>query len=75
MSSQARRKLRIVMLAAGMILPATTCSSTDTLTALADLTASTSGSFVQILVQGYLHSRLPGATDPDLTAPIADQQH
>ena len=75
MRTRIHRSLWIALLAAGGILPATSCVTADTQSALADLAASTTGSFVQILVQDYLHSRLPGATDPNLTAPISEQQH
>ena len=75
MRMRTHRRLWIVTLATGAILPAASCVTTDTQSALADLAASTTGSFVQILLKDYLDSRLPGATDPNLTAPISEQQH
>jgi hypothetical protein len=75
MPTRIHRKLWITTLVAGMLLPGAGCISTDTASALADLTASTSGSLVQILVKNYLDRLLPGASDPDLTAPISEQQH
>jgi hypothetical protein len=74
MRTRLRRKLWITVLAAGMILPGVSCVSTDTASALADLASSTTGSLVEILVKNYLDSRLPGASDPNLSAPIS-QQH
>jgi hypothetical protein len=62
------------MLAAGMILPGTGCVTTDTASSLVALAASTTGSLVEILVKSYLDSHLPGASDPDLSAPISEQE-
>jgi hypothetical protein len=62
------------VLAAGMSLPVASCVSTDSASALTDLAASTSGSFVEILVKDYLNGHLPGANDPNLSAPISQQQ-
>ena len=75
MSARTQRKIWLTILAAGTILPATTCVSTDTQSALADLYASTTGSVVELLVKDYLHARLPGGNDPNLGAPISEQQH
>jgi hypothetical protein len=74
MPTRTHRKLWITMLAAGMILPGTSCVTTDTASSLADLAASTTGSLVEILVKSYLDSHLPGASDPDLSAPISEQE-
>jgi hypothetical protein len=74
MPTRTHRKLWITMLAAGMILPGTGCVTTDTASSLVALAASTTGSLVEILVKSYLDSHLPGASDPDLSAPISEQE-
>jgi hypothetical protein len=74
MSTRTPRRLCLTALAAGMILPTAGCVSTDTASSLADLAASTAGSLVEIFVKGYLDSHLPGANDPDLGAPISEQE-
>lgn len=74
MCTRTHRRLWIAALATGMILPASGCDTTDTASSLVDLAASTTGGLVEILVKSYLDSHLPGASDPDLGAPISEQE-
>jgi hypothetical protein len=76
MTRRVCRFLVIAALLAGLLTPATGCLSNnaDTLSSLIDLTATSSGSLLEILVRAYLTS----ATEqqlPDLDASISDQQH
>ncbi len=50
------------------------CTNTDTLTSLADLTATTAGNLVQILLKGYLENQIARA-NPDPNIPISRQLH
>ena len=74
MSTRIQRKLWIALVAAGLIFPVGGCVSEDATAALAELAASTTGGVVEIIVGDYLASRLPGADDPDLEAPISEQE-
>lgn len=68
------RKSLGLLAALATMLASTGCRDNDTTAALADLTASTVGEAVQILVQGALSDYLSQA-DPDLTVPISEQIH
>jgi hypothetical protein len=49
------------------------CTNDETASSLVDLAASTSGGLVQILVSAWL-TDVASQQDPDLAAPIAEQQ-
>jgi hypothetical protein len=52
------------------------CLNQDTTSSLVDLTSSTAGSLVQILVQaGLVHAVEQAQNSPDLSAPISEQEH
>ena len=73
------RVLRRVLLAGlvGLIgLSPAGCLNDETTSSLIDLTSSTAGSLVQILVQAGLVRAAEQAQDsPDLSAPISEQEH
>jgi hypothetical protein len=75
MPARIHRKLWLTLLAAGMILPATTCVTADSQSSLLDLTASTTGNFLAIFIKQCLTGVVAQAQGPDLTAPISQQQH
>jgi hypothetical protein len=52
------------------------CLNEDAVSSLVDLTASTAGSLVEILVQAALTNQLdPEQSAPDLSLPISEQSH
>jgi len=49
--------------------------SDDTISSLVDLAATTSGSFVEIVVRGAITAILTANPFPDLSAPLSEQTH
>lgn len=70
-----RRMLRRTLVIAVLPVISAGCTSNDTTSSLVDLTASTAGGLVQIFVKAYLDHTLARNAEPDLSAPISEQQH
>ncbi len=74
MSLHRPRKLLVAWLAVALAFAPVGCTSADAVSSLVDLAASTSGGLVQILVSAWLTDVASQHQDPDLAAPIAEQQ-
>ncbi len=76
MSLPLRRKALIGLLGGFLMSAPNGCLDNDAIASLVDLTSSTAGSVVQIFVQSGLgRIFIPGASDPDPSLPISEQQH
>lgn len=71
-----RRKLLSLCLVVTLAFGAAGCSPTDpTVTSLVNLTATTAGGFVQIVVTAVANGLLTLGQPLDLSAPLSQQQH
>ena len=76
MSQRPSCKLLIWGFCAVLLVSGAGCTpSTDTVSSLVDLAATTSGSFVEIIIKDLLNMLVTPAQDPNLNAPISEQQH
>jgi hypothetical protein len=70
------RKLLIGGFGVALMVSGAGCTpSSDTVSSLVDLAATTSGSFVEIIIKDLLNLLVTPAQDPNLNAPISEQQH
>lgn len=61
------------LLAAGLALSSASCVGPETAAQIADLAASTSGSFAEILARNYVMALFSHGVQPNLDAPISEQ--
>jgi len=77
MFHRTRNRILVFCLCAGLAAGLAGCTPTDeTVNSLVDLTASTTGNFVEIIVKAAIEGLLTlGNAMVDLTAPLSQQSH